>query len=262
MGDLLKTTSKVRQGSVSTIGDGYWRGYCADVVGILLVEDDVAIRVGLSRALTAHGATVTCVGTAVEAIKSLAEARPDVVLLDLGLPDLDGADVLNLIRSNPASAALPVIVVTARDEDREVVRLLDAGADDYLVKPFSAAQVMARVRAVLRRASEAGPEDRSVVVGGLEIDPRARTVRLDGEEIVMNRKEFDLLLALASRPGEVLSKRQLLAEVWQMPWGGGDRTVEVHLSWLRRKLGETAAEPRFLHSVRGVGIKLVDPTGR
>ncbi len=237
-------------------------GYCADVVAILLVEDDVAIRVGLTRALSADGAAVTCVGTAVEAIKSLAESRPDVVLLDLGLPDLDGADVLNLIRSNPASAALPVIVVTARDEDREVVRLLDAGADDYLVKPFSAAQVMARVRAVLRRASETGAEDRSVVVGGLEIDPRARTVRLDGQEIAMNRKEFDLLLALASRPDEVLSKRQLLAEVWQMPWGGGDRTVEVHLSWLRRKLGETAAEPRYLHSVRGVGIKLVDPTSR
>ncbi len=230
------------------------------MVTLLLVEDDAPIRAGLTRALTADGATVTCVGTAVEAIKALADARPDVILLDLGLPDLDGADVLALIRSNPASADLPVIVVTARDEDREVVRLLDAGADDYLVKPFSAAQVMARVRAVLRRVEDTGSESSTVVVGGLEIKPRARTVRLDGQEITMNRKEFDLLLALASRPGEVLSKRQLLAEVWQMPWGGGDRTVEVHLSWLRRKLGETAAEPRYLHSVRGVGVKLVDPS--
>jgi DNA-binding response OmpR family regulator len=230
------------------------------VVTLLLVEDDAPIRSGLTRALTADGATVTCVGTAVEAIKSLAEARPDVVLLDLGLPDLDGADVLALIRSNPTSSDLPVIVVTARDEDREVVRLLDAGADDYLVKPFSAAQVMARVRAVLRRVEESGTEASTVIVGGLEIEPRARTVRLDGREVTMNRKEFDLLLALASRPGEVLSKRRLLAEVWQMPWGGGDRTVEVHLSWLRRKLGETAAEPRYLHSVRGVGVKLVEPT--
>jgi DNA-binding response OmpR family regulator len=229
------------------------------VVSILLVEDDAAIRAGLTRALAADGATVSCVGTAVEAIRSLADNRPDVVLLDLGLPDLDGTDVLALIRSNAASATLPVIVVTARDEEREVVRLLDAGADDYLVKPFSATQVLARVRAVLRRTSDTSSADPTVVVGGLEIDPRSRTVRLDGAEVAMNRKEFDLLMALASRPGEVLSKRQLLAEVWQMPWGGGDRTVEVHLSWLRRKLGETAADPRYLHSVRGVGVKLVDP---
>jgi len=229
------------------------------VVSILLVEDDEAIRAGLTRALTADGAAVTFVGTAVEAIKTLSTTTPDVVLLDLGLPDLDGADVLGLIRSNPKSAHLPVIVVTARDEEREVVRLLDAGADDYLIKPFSAAQVMARVRAVLRRTATTEAADTVVVVGGLRIDPRARTVELDGNEIVMNRKEFDLLLALASRPGEVLSKRQLLAEVWQMPWGGGDRTVEVHLSWLRRKLGESASDPRYLHSVRGVGVKLVDP---
>jgi DNA-binding response OmpR family regulator len=230
------------------------------VVSILLVEDDEAIRTGLTRALTAQGAAVTCVGSAVEAIKELASLSPEVVLLDLWLPDLDGADVLGLIRSNPASAQLPVIVVTARDEEREIVRLLDAGADDYLIKPFSAAQVMARVRAVLRRTASADSPETAVVVGGLVIDPRSRTVCLDGEEIAMNRKEFDLLLALASRPGEVLSKRQLLAEVWQMPWGGGDRTVEVHLSWLRRKLGESAAAPRYLHSVRGVGIKLVDPS--
>jgi DNA-binding response OmpR family regulator len=229
------------------------------MVSILLVEDDEPIRAGLSRALTADGATVTTVASGVDAIKALATDRPDVVLLDLGLPDLDGSDVLGLIRSNPASAGLPVIVVTARDEDREVVRLLDAGADDYLIKPFSAAQVLARVRAVLRRTATPDTPDSTVVVGGLEIDPRSRSVRLDGREIAMNRKEFDLLLALASRPGEVLSKRQLLAEVWQMPWGGGDRTVEVHLSWLRRKLGESAAEPRYLHSVRGVGVKLVDP---
>jgi DNA-binding response OmpR family regulator len=141
-----------------------------------------------------------------------------------------------------------------------MVRLLDAGADDYLVKPFSAAQAMARVRAVLRRVAGEEPEQgREVVVGGLVVDVVARTVTLDGREMELNRKEFDLLLALASRAGQVVSKRQLLAEVWQQPWGGADRTVDVHLSWRRRKLGETAAEPRYLHSVRGVGVKLVDP---
>ena len=226
------------------------------VVHLLVVEDDEAIRRSLARGLTEQGATVSVVGSAVEAIKALSTERPDAVLLDLGLPDLDGADVLALIR---AQSDLPVVIATARDDEREVVRLLDAGADDYLVKPFSAAQAMARVRAVLRRTAQAEPGEQRVVVGGLVVDAVSRTVELDGAPLDLNRKEFDLLLALASRPGQVISKRQLLAEVWQQPWGGADRTVDVHLSWLRRKLGESAAEPKYLHSVRGVGVKLVDP---
>lgn len=230
--------------------------YPGPVARILLVEDDVAIRSTLTRGLTEHGATVRAVATAVEAMQALAAEQPDAVLLDLGLPDLDGSAVLAMVR---ATSDVPVVIVTARDDEREVVRLLDAGADDYLVKPFSAVQAMARVRAVLRRGGAPGTVDRRVVVGDLVIDPGARTVRAGTDELTLNRKEFDLLLALASRAGEVVSKRQLLAEVWQMPWGGADRTVDVHLSWLRRKLGETAAAPRYLHSVRGVGVKLVDP---
>ena len=226
------------------------------MVRLLLVEDDPDIRRTLARGLAEQGATVVPVETAVEAIKAVGTERPDAVVLDLGLPDLDGADVLALIR---ASSDLPVVVATARDDEREIVRLLDAGADDYLIKPFSAAQVMARVRAVLRRTTPAVREDPRVVVGDLVVDPVSRTAQLEGRELTLNRKEFDLLLALASRAGEVVTKRQLLAEVWQMPWGGADRTVDVHLSWLRRKLGETAAEPRYLVSVRGVGVKLVDP---
>jgi DNA-binding response OmpR family regulator len=226
------------------------------VVHVLLVEDDEPIRRALARGLTDLGASVTAVGTAVEAIRTVTADRPDAVMLDLGLPDLDGADVLALIR---AQGDLPVVVATARDDDREIVRLLNAGADDYLVKPFSAAQAMARIGAVLRRAAPSTPESTRVVVGGLVIDPVARTSALDGRPLDLNRKEFDLLLSLATRAGEVVSKRQLLAEVWQQPWGGADRTVDVHLSWLRRKLGESAAEPRYLHSVRGVGIKLVAP---
>jgi DNA-binding response OmpR family regulator len=229
-----------------------------DVPRLLLVEDDPDIRRTLSRGLVEHGATVIAVETAVEAIQAVGAERPDVVILDLGLPDLDGSDVLALIR---ASGDLPVIVATARDDEREVVRLLDAGADDYLIKPFSAAQVLARVRAVLRRTNPAEREDPRVAVGDLVVDPVSRSVELEGREVVLNRKEFDLLFALASRAGEVVTKRQLLAEVWQLPWGGADRTVDVHLSWLRRKLGETAANPRYLVSVRGVGVKLIDPTG-
>jgi DNA-binding response OmpR family regulator len=227
------------------------------MVHLLLVEDDEAIRRSLTRGLVEQGATVSTASTAVEAIQALSVEKPDAVVLDLGLPDLDGADVLALIR---AQSDLPVLIATARDGDREMVRLLDAGADDYLVKPFSAAQAMARVRAVLRRSAGEEPDQgREVVVGGLVIDVVARTVTLDGGELELNRKEFDLLLALASREGQVISKRQLLAEVWQQPWGGADRTVDVHLSWRRRKRGETAAEPRYQHSVRGVGVKLVDP---
>jgi DNA-binding response OmpR family regulator len=228
-----------------------------DVTWILLVEDDDAIRTTLTRGLIEQGATVTAVSTALEAIRILATDRPDAVMLDLGLPDLDGSDVLTMVR---ATSQVPVVIATARDDEREIVRLLDSGADDYLVKPFSATQAMARIRAVLRRVAPVAALDRRVVVGELRVDPVSRVVTLDGQELSLNRKEFDLLLALATRPGEVVSKRQLLAEVWQMPWGGADRTVDVHLSWLRRKLGETAAQPRYLHSVRGVGIKLVDPS--
>ncbi|GAA4120344.1 response regulator transcription factor [Nocardioides fonticola] len=229
------------------------------MVRILLVEDDEHIRRSLARGLTEQGASVVAVGTAVEGIRSVSADQPDVVVLDLGLPDLDGSDVLALIR---ASSDLPVVIATARDTERDVIRLLDAGADDYLVKPFSAAQAMARIRAVLRRVGATPDADPRVVVGDLVIDPSRRLATLADRPLDLNRKEFDLLLALASRPGEVLSKRQLLAEVWQQPWGGADRTVDVHLSWLRRKLGETAAEPRYLHSVRGVGVTLAEPGSR
>ncbi|CAN5359072.1 response regulator transcription factor [soil metagenome] len=226
------------------------------MVQILLVEDDDAIRRGLTRALTELGNVVTAVGTGSAALASVREHSPDVILLDLGLPDLDGSDVLAVVRT---MSAVPVIVATARDEDREVIRLLDAGADDYIIKPFSAAQIDARIRAVLRRASPVAGEDPSITVGGMHIDPRSRAVTLDGVELALTRKEFDLLHVLAQHRGEVLTKRQLLAEVWQLPWGGADRTVDVHVSWLRRKLGETAAQPRYLVSIRGVGIKLVEP---
>ncbi|WGL51062.1 response regulator transcription factor [Nocardioides sp. BP30] len=223
---------------------------------VLLVEDDSAIRTGLSRALTQLGHVVTPVATGAEAMAAITSAHHDVILLDLGLPDIDGSRVLEVTR---ALDAAPVIVATARDDDTEIVRLLDAGADDYLVKPFSAAQMDARIRAVLRRTRIHVDEDQRLVVGGLVLDPVGRTVELDGHAMDLTRKEFDLLQVLMQRRGEVVSKQTLLTEVWQQPWGGADRTVDVHLSWLRRKLGETAAEPRFLVSVRGVGVKLVEP---
>lgn len=229
------------------------------MASVVLVEDDAAIRSSLTRALGDLGHVVTPVRTGVEGISTIMESRPDVVLLDLGLPDLDGTDVLRMVR---AVVDVPVIVASARDEESSVVRMLDAGADDYVVKPFTARQIDARVRAVLRRVgTSTSGGDAAVSVGELRIDPTGREATLAGSRLDLSRKEFDLLLVLARRPGEVVSKQDLLAEVWRQPWGGADRTVDVHLSWLRRKLGETAASPRYLHSIRGVGIKLTPPNG-
>jgi len=176
--------------------------------------------------------------------------------MDLGLPDIDGTELLRMVR---AVSQVPVVVITARGADEVVVATLDAGADDYLVKPFSVAQLEARVRAVLRRKVEddsAAP----LVVGGLTIDVPARTAAIEGRTLDLSPKEFDLLKLLVERSGEVMSKRELLAEVWREPYGGADHTIDVHLSWLRKKLGETASEPRYIQTVHGVGVKLVDPT--
>jgi DNA-binding response OmpR family regulator len=148
------------------------------------------------------------------------------------------------------------VVTTATDDDPTMVRALDAGADDYVVKPFGLDQVAARIRAVLRRTHQVTAEP--IRVGDLLVDEPSRTATLAGRTLRLARREFDLLLALARRPGTVVSKRDLLAQVWQQP-DGSERTVDVHLSWLRAKLGESARNPRYLHSVRGVGVRLVDP---
>jgi DNA-binding response OmpR family regulator len=177
------------------------------------------------------------------------------VLLDLGLPDVDGLTLIAMIR---AASQVPLIVITAQDDDPTMVKALDSGADDYVVKPFGTDQVAARIRAVLRRGgSDVTPS--VLKVGGLVVDESTRTATLDGRPLELSRKEFDVLALLASRRGQVVTKRELLSEVWQQAYGGSDRTVDVHLSWLRRKLGESAAEPRYLISVRGVGVRLVDP---
>jgi len=230
-------------------------GYRAVVATILLIEDDNGIRSAITRALTDLGHAVTSSNRGMSGLESAVDNQPDVVLLDLGLPDIDGLQVLAMLR---AVSAVPIIIITARDDDADMVRALDGGADDYVVKPFGIEQVEARLRAVLRRSGSTVTEG-PLVVGGLTIDPRKRLVNLDRVPIDLSRKEFDLLLALAQRPGEVVTKRELLADVWRQSYGGGDRTVDVHLSWLRRKLGETAADPRYLHSVRGVGVRLAAP---
>jgi DNA-binding response OmpR family regulator len=222
---------------------------------ITLVEDDLEIRRLVADALAAEGHDVETAATAMNGLELAIRNDPALVIMDLGLPDLDGNELLRMIR---AVSSVPVMVITARGADDVVVRTLDAGADDYLIKPFSVAQLLARVRAVLRRGGLAEGTDR-IVVGGLVIDISAREAALEGASLDLSPKEFDLLRALAERQGEVVTKRDLLAEVWREPYGGSERTVDVHLSWLRKKLGETASEPRYLKTIHGVGVKLVSP---
>jgi DNA-binding response OmpR family regulator len=224
---------------------------------VVLVEDDAEIRRLVAEALAVQGHDVESAAAALEGLELAVKGKPDLVVMDLGLPDLDGTELLRMIR---AVSDVPIIVITARGADEVVVKTLDSGADDYLVKPFSVAQLEARVRALLRRGSTTTSEE-AIQVGRLRIHPAAREATLAGEELDLSPKEFDLLRVLAERTGEVVSKRALMAEVWREPYGGAERTVDVHLSWLRNKLGETAQDPRYLRTVHGVGVKLVDPEG-
>jgi DNA-binding response OmpR family regulator len=226
------------------------------MVSVVIIEDEQRIRELVARVLADQGYDVAAVPTAMEGLQSVVKASPDLVILDMGLPDLDGAELLKMIR---AVSEVPIIVATARSDDRDIVRTLNAGADDYLVKPFSVEQLEARVRAVLRRIGSEGRPG-PIVVGDLTVDAAAREARLAGDPLELSPKEFDLLRFLAEREGEVVSKRELLAEVWRQPYGGSEKTVDVHISWLRRKLGESAADSRYVQTVFGVGVKLVDPT--
>ncbi|WP_331728420.1 response regulator transcription factor [Streptomyces sp. NBC_00158] len=239
---------------------------------VLVVEDDPSIRQSLIEVLAEYGYAVRSVGDGFGALREVTQTPVDAVVLDLGLPDLDGGDALRMIRG---ISSVPVLVATARDDEAEIIKLLNAGADDYLVKPFSGGQLIARLQAVLRRTSHAPSTAatatgvaagapaaaeplRPTTVGELAVDPGARTAHLAGRELRLTRREFDLLAFLAHHTGQVVSKRRLLTEVWREPYVD-DQTVDVHLSSLRRKLGERAAAPRYLLTVRGVGIKLVAP---
>ena len=231
-------------------------GYRADMASLLLVEDDTRIRGALLRSLTARGHAVAWTATGRSGLEHALDEGLDLVVLDLGLPDIDGAQLLRMLR---AVSSVPVIVATARDDDASIVDLLEHGADDYVVKPFTANHLNARITAVLRR-TEPTPREQFLVVGELSIDLRGRTARLAGRRLDLRPREFELLAFLAARPGVVVSRREIMAEVWHLPYGGADKTVDVHVSWLRRKLGESATNPRLIRTVRSVGIKLVEPS--
>ncbi|ADD43673.1 response regulator transcription factor [Stackebrandtia nassauensis] len=223
---------------------------------VLLIEDDANVSAALTRALSKAGHHVRAESTALEALRKVTADPPDVVILDLGLPDLDGADALRMLRG---VSNVPVIIASARRGETDIIKLLNAGADDYVTKPFSAAHLLARIAAVLRR-HESSDTAKSVLitVGPLSVDQSRHVAALDGNELELTRREFSLLTYLARHAGRVVSKQELVEQVWRQPYIGAEATVDVHVSWLRRKLGETAAKPRLLRTVRGVGIMLSD----
>jgi two-component system response regulator RegX3 len=221
---------------------------------ILFVEDEEGIYAPFSNALRRAGFDPILAPTVERALSVLAEEEPDLVLLDLTLPDGDGRDIARRIRS---SGETPIIMLTARGTEADRVIGLEIGADDYVVKPFSSAEVIARIRAVLRRSGRDGSVDETtrLEIGPLTVDQPSRRATLDGEELELTRKEYDLLALLARRAGSVVSREEIMAEVWDPNWWGPTKTLDVHVSALRRKLGDDPADPRFIHTVRGVGLR-------
>jgi two-component system response regulator RegX3 len=226
---------------------------------ILFVEDEPSIAEPFTRALLRAGFETTTVPTAAAALETAARIDPDLVLLDLTLPDGDGREVCRELRRR---GDVPIVMLTARGTEGDRIVGLELGADDYVVKPFSGAEVIARIRAVLRRtgggagsASERGETDEVLRAGPLELDAGARRVWLDGEELQLARKELDVLVRLMRDAGKVVTREDLMADVWDVNWFGSTKTLDVHVGWLRRKLGDDPAAPRFIHTVRGVGFR-------
>jgi DNA-binding response OmpR family regulator len=219
-------------------------------VRLLLVEDDPSISVPLAEGLVREGFEVLVAATGTAA---LAAPPVDLVLLDLGLPDLEGRVVCQRLRER---SAVPIIVVTARGDELDRVVLLELGADDYVVKPFGFRELVARVRAVLRRAAPIGAPELTVTFGLLVIDRRTHAVTWDGRPVGLTPKEYDLLNCLAADPGAVRSREELIREVWDEHWWGSTKTLDVHIASLRKKLAAEAVE-----TIRSVGYRLVDPGG-
>jgi two-component system, OmpR family, response regulator RegX3 len=228
---------------------------------ILMVEDETSITEPLAEALDREGFATRVAGTVADALVEAAAELPDLVLLDVQLPDGSGYDVARTLRE---SSRVPIIMLTARGEETDRIVGLELGADDYIVKPFSAREVAARIRAVLRRAghgaqapaeSPAAPQDGPLEIGPVRVDPARRAASVGGQELDLTRKEFELLALLASEAGSVISRERLIDEVWDTNWFGSTKTLDVHVSSLRRKLGDDSQNPRFIHTVRGVGFR-------
>jgi DNA-binding response OmpR family regulator len=224
---------------------------------VLVVEDERSLASALSYNFRKNGFNVVSAGDGVDALQQARRVRPDVIVLDLMLPKMDGLEVCRRVR---AESDVPILMLTAKGEEFDRVVGLEMGADDYLTKPFSMRELMARVRALLRRsATRVAPDDDATRIdaGALRLDPRGRTVRREGEEVLLKPKEFDLLFFLARNAGQVFTREQLLENVWGYEFFGGSRTVDVHIRWLREKLEQDSSRPRHLLTVRGVGYKFI-----
>ena len=221
---------------------------------ILVVDDDLAVRRSIDRALRLEGYEVVTVGTGREALDAVASSPPDALILDLQLPDLDGLQVCRHLRSTGNDT--PVLMLTARQEIDDRVQGLDAGADDYLIKPFALAELLARLRALLRRRFEG--EGGLLRVGELSLDLSSREGHRGERSFTLTRIEFDLLEMFLRHPRQVLTREVLLEQVWGFDFDSGTNSLAVYVGYLRRKL-EEGAEPRCIHTVRGVGYVLRDP---
>jgi two-component system, OmpR family, response regulator RegX3 len=226
---------------------------------ILVVEDETSISDPLAHTLDREGFEVSVHGTLAAARDELARQAPDLVLLDLMLPDGDGRDLCREIRRD---SELPVIMLTARGDEIDRVLGLELGADDYVVKPFSARELAARIRTILRRSARTPEEVTSgeaVTVGQVTLDPASRTVTVRGEQVEMAAREFDLLALLMDSAGRVLRREEIMDRVWDENWFGSTKTLDVHISWLRKKIEDQPAEPVYITTVRGVGFRFAAP---
>jgi two-component system, OmpR family, response regulator RegX3 len=230
---------------------------------VTVIEDEASISDPLRSALDREGYAVSVEATGNGGLESVRVNEPDIVLLDLMLPDLDGRDVCRAIRQ---SSDVPIIMLTARGLETDRVVGLELGADDYLVKPFSMAELIARIRAVLRRTGDrtapppaATAASTAIRIGDVAIDSAARVATRAGEPLDLPRREFDLLHMLMAHGGTVLARNKLMDEVWGADWFGSTKTLDVHIAGLRRRLGDDAHEPRYIHTVRGVGFRFSSP---
>ncbi len=220
---------------------------------LLIAEDDAGIREPLRRALAREGYEVEAVEDGRIAVQRALSEEHDLVILDIGLPGLDGLEVCRRVRR--VLPALPILILTAQVDELDLVEGLDAGADDYVTKPFRLAELLARVRALLRRGGAGAEGLEQVEAAGVRVDPASRRAWQDGSELELTPKEFDLLALLVREAGQVVRRERIMREVWDENWFGSTKTLDMHVSWLRRKLGDDAAAPRLLITVRGVGLR-------